>query len=119
MDLDDLYRQATGQAPPQAPPQAQAGPPGVMTDDEMLGELASRGARPEHIDVFPMRLEPNGEHPGDKVFRIPVPLQDGSFLAVAFSFGQPSDDEMENWKPRWRAVDGPMNREELEELGRA
>lgn len=87
-----------------------------MTTDEMLAALAEHG-----IDSapFPMRVQPDGEHPGDKVFRFPVQLDDGRFLAVAWSFGQSDPDEMLNWLPHWHSVDGPMSLAELQELARA
>lgn len=91
-----------------------------MTDDEVIAKVFEHGGAGA-VAGFPMRIAPDGGHPGDKVFRLPValPQLDGEmYLAVSFSFGQPSDDAMEDWRPRWQSVDGPMTREELEELGR-
>lgn len=90
----------------------------LLTYEQVVETLAEFGA--VHAErAFPPRIQPSGSHPGqEKVFRIPVALPDGMFLVVAFSFGQPSDDAVENWRPLWRSVDGPMTREELEELGR-
>lgn len=82
-----------------------------MTTDEVLAALAKYGIL---VPPFPLRLEPDGDHPGDKVYRFPVPLADGRYLAVSWSFGQPNDDELRNWEPVWHAVDGPMTRAELE-----
>jgi hypothetical protein len=112
---DELYRQATGQYPAFT---AQPDDGEFMDEDEVLGrvsELAGRGA----VSTFPLRIQPDGPHPGDKVFRVPVPCDDGRYIAAAFSFGYESDDEMESWKPRWRAVDGPMTMAELTELGKS
>jgi hypothetical protein len=90
----------------------------MLTYDEVIEEITQLGAG-YAVPTFPSRVQPSGEHPGpEKVFRIPVSLPGGSFAAVSFSFGQPSDDPVRNWQPLWRSVDGPMTREELEELGR-
>lgn len=84
-----------------------------MTDDEVLAVIREH-AGDEVADRIPMRLQPQGDHPGEKEFRMPVPLEDGRYLAVRFTFGTESDDAMESWKPTWIAVDGPSTREELE-----
>jgi hypothetical protein len=85
-----------------------------MTTDEVLDELerfCSSGDIEKH---FHQQLEPQGEHPGDKVFRMPVPARDGRFMAVSFMFGQPDADEELNWALRWVAVQGPATLEELQ-----
>jgi hypothetical protein len=91
----------------------------MMTDDEVLDVLSEFGVETEP-PPFPMRMEPSGaEHPGDKVFRFPVPLPDGNYLAVSWMFGYPDPDEMINYKVRWQSVDGPFTRDALEAFGRA
>lgn len=85
-----------------------------MTDEEVLSALAVYGGGQNMV----MRLQPQGEHPGTRRFPMPVELADGSYMAVIFSFGQASDDAMEDWKPAWHAVEGPMTLEQLKELGR-
>jgi hypothetical protein len=85
-----------------------------MTTDEVITLLDQGGVPPEMLGTFPRRMEPSGEHPGNKVFRVPVATADGRFMAVSFSFGQPDDDEALNWAPVWHCVDGPFTREQLE-----
>jgi hypothetical protein len=88
-----------------------------VTDEEVIAELAGHGIA---VVPFPLRMEPHdGVHPGDKVFCFPVPLDDGNYLGVTWSFGYPSEDEMQSWKPRWHGVHGPMNRKDLEDFARA
>jgi hypothetical protein len=91
-----------------------------MTDEEVL-EFVQEHAGPAVAAAFPVRIAPQAgqDHPGDKVFRIPVSAGNGQYIAVGFSFGQPSDDEMLSWKPRWCSLHGPMTREELEQLGKS
>lgn len=104
MDLDDLTQFARQDEP--------------LTEDQVLAALAAHGVT---APPFPLRMEPaDGQpHPGGRVFWFPVILADGRYLGIAWSFGQPSDDAMESWKPVWHAVHGPMTREELEEIARA
>lgn len=86
-----------------------------MTTDEMIAALAARGLEP----WFELRQQPvNGPHPGERVFRFPRQLPDGSYVAVAWSFGRPDPDEALNWLPVWHSVDGPMTLAELQELAR-
>jgi hypothetical protein len=85
-----------------------------MTTDEVIAHLDQAGVPAATLNAFPRRMEPSGEHPGDKVFRVPVATGDGRFMAVSFSFGRPDADEALNWAPVWRAVDGPFTRQELE-----
>lgn len=117
MTGDELYRLATGQEQGAVPADGYLPWEAPMTDEEVLAVIRQYAGEAAAVS-FPMRLEPAGDHPGDKVFRVPVPLPDGRYLAVAFSFGQPDADAMANWKPRWHRVDGPATREELEALGR-
>jgi hypothetical protein len=90
----------------------------VMTEDEVFAALREHDLPPSALPYT--RAEPvaGQPHPGDRVFRFPVELPDGRYLAVAWSFGQPSDDEVENWKIRWHAVEGPMDRAQLEAVAR-
>lgn len=83
-----------------------------MTTEEMLAALAAHGVTDPASKVY-LRAEPEGEHPGDRVFRTPVQLADGRYLVVSWSFGQPSDDAMDDWVPAWRSVDGPMTRAQV------
>lgn len=84
-----------------------------MTTDEVLEILGRHCSPTDILDHFQARMEPDGPHPGDKVFRVPVPTRDGRYMAVAFMFGQPDADETLNWQARWVAVEGPATLEEL------
>ncbi len=86
-----------------------------MTEDEMLAALAEHGITDP---PFPVRAEPDGAHPGDRVFWFPVALPDGRYLGVSWSFGHPSEVAEDDWKIRWHAVEGPLTREELEAKAR-
>lgn len=83
----------------------------TLTDDEVLTAIQHHGGDPT---MFQLRYEPEGAHPGDKVFRRVYPVADDRYVTVSFQFGQPSADEYENWRPVWLGVDGPYTREELE-----
>jgi hypothetical protein len=89
-----------------------------LSDQEMLARVIACGGE-TIVSVFPMRMQPDGEHPGRKVFPLAVELPSGGYLAVLFSFGFPSTDPVEDWKPRWRDVKGPMSIVELTDLGRS
>lgn len=95
-----------------------AGETAFLSDQEMLARVIACGGE-TIVSVFPMRMQPDGEHPGDKVYPLAVELPSGQFLAVLFSFGYPSDDALEDWKPRWRDVRGPMTIEDLQLLGKS
>jgi hypothetical protein len=88
----------------------------LLSDEEVLAAVREH-AGAEAASRVPMRLQPSGPVPQGKVFRMPVPLPDGRYLAVSFEFGH--DDPVYPefaWKPAWRSVDGPLTREELEQL---
>lgn len=95
-----------------------AGETAFLSDQEMLARVIACGGE-TIVSVFPMRMQPDGEHPGDKVYPLAVELPSGQFLAVLFSFGYPSEDALEDWKPRWRDVRGPMTIEDLQLLGKS
>lgn len=112
---DDPYYLATGQHPdPVTDLLAKAGldeyglP--TLTDDEVLHFLALH-LSPAQVAGWSMRAEPaDGVHPGpDWVSVEAAPLADGTGIAVAWSFGQPDEDEMLSWKKVWREVAGPMS----------
>lgn len=123
MSDDDVYRTATGAAAPgswepfAARVDTTAVENGFLDDGEMLALVVAAGGE-ALLPSFPMRMQPDGDHPGDKVFPLAMPLPGGGYLAVLFSFGQPSADEFDEWRPRWRAVKGPMSLDELKALGR-
>lgn len=89
-----------------------------MTDEEVFAVLAGYGVSPSALPFVRTEPQDGQPHPGDRVFRFPVVLGEDSYLAVAWSFGQPDPDEMLNWHLVWHSVDGPMTRDELEALGR-
>jgi hypothetical protein len=91
----------------------------ALTDEEVL-DFVTEFAGAQAAGKLPLRIAPqDGQDPGDKVFRLPVQCPDGTYLAVAFKFGQDNpEDAMTAWKPRWQHLDGPMTLEELQELGR-
>jgi hypothetical protein len=93
----------------------------VLSDGEVTAFLTEHcGAA--GASMFPMRIAPeDGQpHPGkDKVFRTPVQVYGHAagaeqYVVISWSFGQPSDDEMLNWRPVWRKLEGPMTRAELD-----
>jgi hypothetical protein len=87
----------------------------TLTEDTVL-EFVRRHAGEQAADQFQTRYEPDGEHPGDRVFVTPVPLADGRFLAVAWMFGQPDPDVTLHWKARWHSLAGPVTYTELKEF---
>ena len=91
----------------------------TMTTEDVIAAVAAYGLEPSAIPYTRAEPQPGQDHPGDRVFTFPLPLDDGRYLAVRWSFGQPSEDEIENWKLRWHSVDGPMTRAELEDSSRA
>lgn len=87
-----------------------------MTLDEVLAVLKENELPPSALPFVRAEPEDGQEHPGDLLGYFPLQLPDGRFLAVAWMFGQPSDDEVENWKLRWYAVHGPLSFDELKEI---
>lgn len=82
----------------------------VLSDDEVLFFLAQH-LPPAKVAAWEMRAEPadGQEHPGpDWVTVMADQLPDGTAIAVAWSFGEPDEDEMLSWKKVWREVAGPM-----------
>lgn len=114
MTDDDAYRIATGTDPVTDLLAAQGldeyGLP-VLSDDEVLAFLAQH-LSPAKVAAWVMRAEPadGQQHPGlDWVTVDAAQLDDGTAIAVAWSFGQlDEEDEMLSWKKTWREVAGPM-----------
>jgi hypothetical protein len=87
-----------------------------LTDAAVLSFIG-RHCGTAAVATFPLRYEPTGAHPGDKVFYLPLQAREpGQFIVIGFMFGSPSADEMRNYKARWHSLSGPMSRAELEEL---
>jgi hypothetical protein len=108
---DIIYQQATGQLPGQG--ETLFNPDDELTDQDVLSFIGQH-AGTVAMTTFPLRMEPGGGHPGDKVFYAPVPTRDPElFIAIGFRFGYPSADQMENYKARWASLNGPMTRQEL------
>ena len=90
-----------------------------MTYDEVIAELTARGAVSGTLALLPRRFEPVGQADPEGTFLLPVETQDGRYLAACFSFGRSDPDPALDWEPVWRSVEGPMTREQLEDLGRS
>lgn len=90
-----------------------------MTTDEVTAAIAEHGLPPEAIPYTRAEPKDGQEHPGDRVFIFPLELPDGRYLAVSWSMGYPSDDEMTSCENRWHSVAGPFTRPELEAYARA
>jgi hypothetical protein len=114
MNGEEVYRAATGTG--QDPVTAllaragldEAGLPvisaGQVSDFLLLHLDAVQAAR------YPLRAEPlDGNHPGPSWVTVDAfPLTDGTGICVAYSFGQPDEDEMLTWAKVFREVAGPM-----------
>lgn len=88
-----------------------------VLDESQVLEFLRANEAPD----IPMRFQPQDDqdHPGDKVFPMGVPLGNGRYLLLTFSFGEDSEDAMEAWKPVWHTMAGPMSLEEIQDAGRA
>lgn len=82
-------------------------------DEDTVLEFIRLHAGQQAADQFQTRYEPDGDHPGDRVFVTPVLLPDGRFLGIAWMFGEPSPDGDLSWKARWHALAGPFSFDEL------
>lgn len=92
-----------------------------MTDAQVLAALAAH-ADPVALSSFQqlqMRYEvTNGTLPTDRVLYAPVACPDGKYMAASFTLEKDADDDG-RWATVWHAVQGPMTRQELQELASA
>lgn len=115
MTDEELYRAATGDNLPGAALGMPVYCEGNLTEGDVQAFLTERGG-PGTAAGVPMRyqMEDGQDHPGDKVFRVPVPLPDGCYLVLSFTMGYDSEDPVEAWKPFWKKLEGPVTLGELE-----
>ncbi len=117
MNDDEVYHAATGQDPVTAllaeSGLDEFGLPVISA--AQVSEFLLKHLDAEQAARYPVRAEPaDGKHPGpDWVTVDAFPLPDGTGICVAYSLGQPDEDEMLSWAKVFREVAGPMTVSEV------
>jgi hypothetical protein len=93
-----------------------------VTQGEVLAALEAC-ASPAAVADFRMlqtRYEVSGQLAPDSVLCAPVACPDGRYMAVLFSLRpHQASGGSQSWETVWHSVEGPMSRQELEDLGRS